>query len=105
MNNITIFLSTQCQPPVEDGFEKMLNLSQQVLKHGLSELDAKLECDTWCFVPMMYSMCDPYPEMTASIEVDDYYYYDDLPEDVIRTFKKHWNEMMNKFCSKSNIRK
>ncbi|GEM_PF-5988512 len=100
MNVITVFLSTESLPSSKNPFDKMIGISQKVLKDSLKELDKIVGCNTWCFVPLMYPMCDPYPEMTATLEVDDYYYNDLLPEDIIRIFKKHWKEAMNKLCVK-----
>ena len=98
----TIYLSALYQPSSEngDGDELMRTLSDQVLRGSIIELDDKFSNSSWCFVTFMFSSYEPYPEMTVGIEIDDYYFYDELSGDVIRTFKKHWRNAMEEISDR-----
>jgi hypothetical protein len=71
-------------------FEDLNTLSNRIFSLSFDELNKKYNCNTWCFIPRMLIITEPYPEVIIDMEVYDYFNYPELEDDVTRTFPKHW---------------
>ena len=93
MEFITISLSGISIPENAD-FSSIVDilsdLRDKVLELSLNEFDKKFESDIWYFISRTDMPNLPDPILRIFMEVNDYYNYPDLSNDVIKTFEKHW---------------
>jgi hypothetical protein len=100
MNQIIIFLATQCTKVSNDDPDQMLELSQKVLNRSLQELDRKYTDTSWLFVPFMFPGYGSDPEMTVCLEINDEYFHVSLADELIRIFKIHWKKAISELHDK-----
>jgi hypothetical protein len=79
--------------PIEGDVKIILSeLSSQVKKSSLNELDTRYDGQSWCSQIQASIVLNP-PSVSFDLEVSDNHDFSKLSFDIVNTFEKHWSSL------------